>query len=367
MPPKLSTGTPTIQFLNGQQLPCRTARNGVKQTRPSASKCLTGIVTALFAAVAAAVFVTSGKAQENAESYPSRLVEFVVPFATGGSADIIARMVTQVVAKNWNQAIVVQNKPGATGALASEYVARSAPDGYTLLLATASTHAVLPAYRTDLTYDTVTSFAPATLVATFPNILVVNPRKVPVRTVSEFVAYLKANPGKLNYSSTGAGGSVHFTAELFKLMTNTEMTHVPYRGGGPALNDLLGGTVDLTFDNMATVWPQVQQGNLRVLGVASRERTPLAPAVPAIAETVPGFDSTTWVGVVAPAGTPKPIIDKIAAAFASASQQPEIRRQLENLGATPAGNTPAEFLEFLKADRARWERVAKAANLFATK
>jgi tripartite-type tricarboxylate transporter receptor subunit TctC len=188
-----------------------------------------------------------------------------------------------------------------------------------------------------------------------------------VRTVSEFVAYLKANPGKLNYSSTGAGGSVHFTAELFKLLTNTQMTHVPYRGGGPALNDLLGGTVDLTFDNMATVWPQVQQGNLRVLGVASRERTPLAPAVPAIAETVPGFDSTTWVGVVAPAGTPKPIVDKIAAAFASASQQPEIRRQLENLGATPAGNTPAEFLEFLKADRARWERVAKAANLFATK
>jgi tripartite-type tricarboxylate transporter receptor subunit TctC len=158
---------------------------------------------------------------------------------------------------------------------------------------------------------------------------------------------------------------VHFTAELFKLMTNTQMTHVPYRGGGPALTDLLGGQVDLTFDNMSTVWPQVQQGNLRVLGVASRERTPLAPEVPAIAETVPNFDSTTWVGVVAPADTPKPIIDRIAAAFASASQRPEIRKRLENIGATPSGNSPAEFLEFLRIDRARWERVARAANLSA--
>jgi tripartite-type tricarboxylate transporter receptor subunit TctC len=322
---------------------------------------------ALLAAAIIFGFISFGTAQESAANYPSRPVEFVVPFAAGGSADVIARMVTQVVAEEWKQAVVVQNKPGATGAVASEYVARAVPDGYTLLLATGSTHAVLPAYRHDLTYDTVTSFAPATLVSTFPNMLVVNPRKVPARTVAEFIAYLKEHPGKLNYSSTGSGGSVHFTAELFKLMTHTEMTHVPYKGGGPALSDLLAGTVDLTFDNMATVWPQVQQGNLSVLGVASLERTPLAPNVPAIAETVPGFDATTWVGVVAPAGTPAPIVGKIAAAFAAAAKRPDVVKQLESLGATPAGDTPAEFLQFIKTDRARWEAVAAAAHLSAAK
>lgn len=308
---------------------------------------------------------TVAAAQEDAARYASRPVEFVVPFAAGGSADVIARIVAHVVAEHWRQPVVVQDKPGATGAVASEYVARATPDGYTLLLATASTHAVLPAYRHDLSYDTIKSFAPATLVATFPNILVVNPRKVPVHTVSELIAYLKAHPGQLNYSSTGAGGSVHFAAELFKLMTGTQMTHVPYKGGGPALSDLLAGTVDLTFDNMATLWPQVQQGHLRVLGVASLKRTPLAPDVPAIAETVPGYEALTWVGVEAPAGTPKPIINKISAAFAEAANEPETRKQLESLGATPAGDKPAEFLQVIKTDRARWEKVAAEAHLSA--
>lgn len=327
------------------------------------------IKRALLAAIAAlaawpAMFVA---AQENPARYPIRPVELVVPFAAGGSADVIARMVAQEVSQHWQQPIVVQDKPGATGAVASEYVAHAAPDGYTLLLSTASTHAVLPAYRHDLTYDTIKSFAPATLVATFPNILVVNPRKVPVHTVAELIGYLRAHPGQLNYSSTGAGGSVHFTAELFKLMTGTQMTHVPYKGGGPALSDLLAGTVDLTFDNMATLWPQVQQGRLRVLGVASLERTPLAPDVPAIAETVPGFEALTWVGVEAPAGTPDVIVNKISAAFAAAANQPDVRKQLESLGATPAGDKPTEFLQFMKADRARWEKVAKEAHLSAEK
>ena len=325
-------------------------------------KRIFGVAISASAALGAATFVA---AQEDPAHYPGRPVEFVVPFAAGGSADVIARMVAQVVSERWRNPVVVQDKPGATGAVASEYVAHAAPDGYTLLLATASTHTVLPAYRHDLSYDTIRSFAPATLVATFPNILVVNPGKVPVNTVAELIAYLKAHPGQLNYSSTGAGGSVHFTAELFKLMTGTQITHVPYKGGGPALSDLLAGTVDLTFDNMATLWPQVQQGRLRVLGVASLERTPLAPGVPAIAETVPGFEALTWVGVEAPAGTPEPIIDKISAAFADAANEPETRKQLESLGATPAGDKPAEFLQFMKNDRARWEKVAEEAHLSA--
>src|SRR5262249_24681911 len=225
--------------------------------------------------------VLPASAQE--QSYPSRQVELVVPFPAG----VGAGMVAQVASEAWGQPVVVQNKAGATGAIGSEYVARAAPDGYTLLLATGSTHAVLPAYRTDLPYDTVTSFAPATLVAIIPNMLVVNPKKVPVASIAELIKYLKDNPGKLNFASSGPGSSIHFAGELFKLMTHTEMTHVAYRGSAPALNDLLAGSVDLIFDNMPVVWPQVQQGNLRALGVASRERTPLAPEIPAIAETLP--------------------------------------------------------------------------------
>ena len=260
------------------------------------------------------------------QQYPSRQIELVVPFPAGGGADVSARMVAQIAGDSLGQPVVVQNKGGATGAIGSEYVARATPDGYTLLLATGSTHAVLPAYRTDLPYDTVTSFAPATLVAIIPNMLVVNPKKVPVASVAELIKYLKDNPGKLNFASSGPGSSIHFAGELFKLMTRTEMTHVSYRGSAPALNDLLAGSVDLIFDNMPVVWPQVQQGNLRALGVASLERTPLAPQVPAIAETLPGFEAVSWVGIVAPAGTPAAIVDKISAGLRSRRAAPGNRQ-----------------------------------------
>jgi tripartite-type tricarboxylate transporter receptor subunit TctC len=183
--------------------------------------------------------ILPASAQE--QSYPSRQVELVVPFPAGGGADVGARMVAQIVSEAWGQPVVIQNKAGATGAIGSEYVARAAADGYTLLLATGSTHAVLPAYRTDLPYDTVTSFAPATLVAIIPNMLVVNPKKVPVATIAELIKYLKDNPGKLNFASSGPGSSIHFAGELFKLMTRTEMTHVAYRGSAPALNDCWRG------------------------------------------------------------------------------------------------------------------------------
>jgi tripartite-type tricarboxylate transporter receptor subunit TctC len=318
------------------------------------------------AVVAALLFAgATGVGAEPADTYPSRVVEFVVPFPAGGSADVIARMASQIVSEQWKQPVVTQNKSGATGALGTELVARANPDGYTLLMATGSTFTVLPAFRPDLPYDPIASFSPATIIATFPNVLVVNPKKVTARTVAELIDYVKKNPGKLNFASTGIGGSAHFTGEMFKLMTGTQITHVPYRGGGPALQDLVAGTVDLTFDNMATVWPQVQQGTLRALGVASRERTPLAPDLPTIAETVPGFEAVAWVGVAAPAGTPKPIVDKIASAYAKAAKQPDLQGRMADLGATGVGNTPEEFTAFLRADRARWERVAKDANLKA--
>jgi len=299
------------------------------------------------------------------QNYPARQIDLVVPFPPGGGADVGARMVAQIANENWAQPIIIQNKAGATGAIGSEYVARATPDGYTLLLATGSTHAVLPAYRADLPYDTVTGFAPATLVAIIPNMLVVNPRKAPVASVAELVKYLKDNPGKLNFASSGPGSSLHFAGELFKLMTHTQMTHVPYRGSAPALNDLLAGSVDLVFDNMPVVWPQVQQGNLKALGVATRERTPLAPEVPAIAETVPGFEAVSWIGIVAPAGTPPAIVEKISEGFGAAALRPDVVARFSELGFMPARNTPSEFTQFIRDDRAKWQRVAREADLSA--
>ena len=299
------------------------------------------------------------------QNYPTRQIELVVPFPAGGGADVSARMVAQIASESLGQPIVVQNKAGATGSIGSEYVARATPDGYTLLLATGSTHAVLPAYRTDLPYDTVTGFAPATLVAIIPNMLVVHPTKVPAATIAELIKYLKDNPGKLNFASSGPGSSIHFAAELFKLMTRTEMTHVPYRGSAPALTDLLAGSVDLIFDNMPVVWPQARQGKLRALGVASLERTPLAPDIPAIAETLPGFEAVSWVGIVAPAGTPPAIMEKISQAFGAAVMRPDIVARFKELGYTPSRNKPAEFTQFIRDDRAKWQRVAREANLSA--
>lgn len=299
------------------------------------------------------------------DTYPTKPVEVVVPFPAGGATDLVARLAARIVSEKWGQAVVIQNRAGATGAIGAEYVARAVPDGYVLLVATASTHAVLPAYRTDLPYDTVKGFEAATLLASFPNLLVVNPKKVPAKNIAELIDYLKSRPGKVNFASSGLGSSVHFAGELFKLMTKTDMQHVPYRGSAPALTDLLAGNVDLVFDNMTTVWPQVQQGALRALGVASLKRTPLAPEVPAIAETLPGFEATSWVGIVAPAGAPKHVVDKVAEAFALAMKDPAVAKRLTEVGATPETNTPAEFRQFVADDRSKWQRLAREIGLTA--
>jgi tripartite-type tricarboxylate transporter receptor subunit TctC len=313
--------------------------------------------------LAALGFASPAVAQD--ANYPNRAIELVVPFPAGGATDVIARLAAQSVSEKIGQPVVVQNKAGATGAIGSEYVARAAPDGYTLLVATASTHAVLPAYRSDLSYDTVTSFETATLLATFPNLLVVNPKKVQAKTVAELIALAKSKPGQLNFASSGPGSSIHFAGELFKLMTGTEMVHVPYRGSAPALNDLLAGNVDLIFDNITTVWPQAQQGNLRALGVASLKRSPLVPEVPAIAETVPGFEARSWVGVVAPAKTPSAVVQKISDLFGAAMRNPELVKKLADLGADATTNAPAEFKTFLINDRTRWQKLSDQANLRA--
>jgi tripartite-type tricarboxylate transporter receptor subunit TctC len=319
-----------------------------------------------FISVACFIAVTLGATAGAQEAnYPTRPIDLVVPFPAGGATDVIARLAAQSITEKTGQLVVIQNKAGATGAIGSEYVARATPDGYTLLVATASTHAVLPAYRRDLSYDTVSSFETATLLATFPNLLVVNPKKVPAQTVADLIALLKSKPGQFNFASSGLGSSVHFAGELFKLMTKTEMVHVPYRGSAPALNDLLAGNVDLIFDNITTVWPQVQQGNLRAIAVASLQRSPLVPEVPTIAETVPGFQALSWVGVVTPAKTLPAVLQKIADLFGAAMRQPDLVNRLGDLGATATANTPGEFKRFLIEDRAKWQRVSDQANLWA--
>jgi tripartite-type tricarboxylate transporter receptor subunit TctC len=313
----------------------------------------------LLAAIVLAVACMAGQAL--AQQYPTRPVRVVVPFAPGGATDVIARLVGQKLMDTWGQPIVIDNRGGATGAIGSELVARAPPDGYTILMGTASTHSVAPAVNPKLNYK-LEDYAPASLVATFPNMLVVHP-SVPAKTVPEFIAVLKANPGKYNYASSGPGSSIHLAAELFKQMTGTEMAHVPYKGSGPAMIDLVAGRVQCMFDNMTTVWPYVQSGKLRALGVAGRERSPTAPDVPAIAETLRGYEANSWVGFFAPGGTPRAIVEKISADTRNAVHAREVAQKLLELGAVPAGGTPEEFTRFVKEDLQRWREVAKRARI----
>jgi tripartite-type tricarboxylate transporter receptor subunit TctC len=297
------------------------------------------------------------------ESYPTKPVTIVIPFAPGGSSDTIMRMASQIVSKEWGQPIVVDNRVGATGAIAGEYTARQPADGYTLLNATPTSHTALRALRRDLPYDPMADLVPVTLLATAPLMLVVNPKKVPVRTIKELIDYAKANPGKLSYASTGVGSVAHLSVELFKLFTGTDMVHVPYRGNAPAMNDLLAGNVDLTIDVSSSVNVHLKSGALRSMGATTAKRVSFDPDTPTIGETVPGFEAQSWNGIVARVGTPPAIMEKVRRDFAAAVRQPAAVKLLTDILIEPAGTTSAEFAELIKADAARWERVVRAINL----
>ena len=294
--------------------------------------------------------------------YPQRTVHLIVPFPAGGATDVMARLLAQKLTAAWGQAVVLENKAGATGAIGSVFVAKAVPDGYTILMGTASTHSVSPAVNPNLPYNNLKDYAPISLVATFPNMLVVHP-SVPAKTIAEFIQYLKANPGKVNFASSGTGGSVHLAGELFKLATKTDMVHIPFKGSSEALNQLLGGQVQSIFDNMTTVWPSVQAGKLRALGVAGLTRSPEAPDVPAIAETLPGFEANSWVGLFAPAGTPTAIVAKMSVDTQRMLRQPDIVQRLSRLGATAAGSSPEAFGEFVRKDTEKWRGVVTAAGI----
>jgi len=300
------------------------------------------------------------QSQANTE-FPQRTVKLVVPFPAGGATDVMARLVAQKLTELWTQPVVIENRAGATGAVGSVFVAKAVPDGYTILMGTGTTHAVSPATNPNIPYS-LRDFAPISLVASFPNLLVVHP-SLPAKTVPELISYLKQNPNRVNFSSTGNGGSVHLAAELFKQATKTDMVHIPYKGSAEALNDLMSGQVQLTFDNFSTVWPLVQTGKLRALGVASLERSPSAPDVPSIAETLPGFEANTWVGLFAPAGTPSAIVQKISNDVQAVLKDAAVSKKFVSMGAIPNGNQPDIFTAFVLKDTQRWKNVVTSAGI----
>src|SRR5438045_3343206 len=260
-------------------------------------------------------------------TYPTKPIRLVVPFPPGGATDILAREVAKHLTDAWGQSVVVDNRPGAGGNIGSELVAKAAPDGYTLEMGTVGTHAINASLYSKMPYDHVKDFAPVILVAGVPNVLVVNP-EVPVKSVPELVAYAKANPGKLNFASSGSGTSIHLSGELFKTMTGVQMTHVPYKGSAPALTDLIGGQVQLMFDNLPSSPTFIKAGKLRALAVPSPTRAPALPDVPTVADTVPGFEASSWFGVLAPAGTPPEIIARINGEVTKWLATPEAKEKL---------------------------------------
>ena len=315
----------------------------------------------LVAAAFAAVLGFSGQASAQETKWPERQVNVIVPFTAGGTTDMFGRIFAQHMQAKFGPPFIVENRAGAGGNIGTGAVAKAAPDGYTILIGTVSTHAINPFLYTRLPHDTEKNFQPVSLIARLPNILVVHPR-IPAKTLPELIEHVKANAGKLSYGSSGAGTSTHLASELFQMTTGTKMTHVPYRSSGDVMNAIAGGHIDLTFDNMTLAWPQAQAGTVRAIAVTSLERSPTAPDVPAVSETLKGFEATSWHGVFVPAGTPRPIVDKINAEVRRIFEQPEVKARLVEIGAVPSPMTPDEFTAFIKSERDKWQEVVKASG-----
>ncbi|HSV16835.1 MAG TPA: tripartite tricarboxylate transporter substrate binding protein [Casimicrobiaceae bacterium] len=297
-----------------------------------------------------------------AQTYPTRPVRLVVPFPAGGTTDILARAAAQKLSEAWGQQVIVDNRPGAGGNIGTELVARSAPDGYTLEMGTVGTHAINASLYSKLPYDHVKDFAPVILVAGVPNVLVIGPG-LPVNSVQELIAYAKANPGKLNFASSGSGTSIHLSGELFKTLTGVQMTHVPYKGSAPALSDLMGGQVQLMFDNLPSSLAFIKAGKLRALAVTSTVRAAALPDVPTMVEAgVPGFEASSWFGILAPAGTPRDIVMRINGEVAKWLASPDAREKLSAQGAIAAGGTPEDFARHIGSETTKWAKVVKESG-----
>jgi tripartite-type tricarboxylate transporter receptor subunit TctC len=294
-------------------------------------------------------------------AYPDKPVRIVVGFSAGGTTDVIARIMAKELTESLGQSFVVENKPGAGSNIATDQVKRADPDGYTLLFV-AVTSAINQTLYKNVNFDLTKDFTPVALGAKVPNILVVNPT-VPVKSVQELVDYAKKNPGKLAFASSGSGTSIHMAGELFKMQTGIDVLHVPYKGSAPAVTDLIGGQVQFMFDNMPSAWPHVQSGKLRALAVTTTERSKSAPDVPTMKESgFANFDVSSWFGLIAPAGTPPEVVNKLNAAMVKALDKPEVQLSFEKLGAVGVKTTPAEFGQFIKSEVVGWAPVVKASG-----
>jgi tripartite-type tricarboxylate transporter receptor subunit TctC len=294
-----------------------------------------------------------------AQSFPEKPIRFVVGFTPGGPSDILARALGQKLAERWNQQVVVENRPGAGGNVAAEAVARSAPDGYTWLLGNNSILATNQTLYRSLPYDPVKDFAPVSLVAMQPNILVVNPQ-LPVNSVTDLISYARKYPGKLNYASSGSGAAAHLAGELFKTMAGVDLVHVPYKGAQPALTDVIAGQVQVMFATSASVIPFVKAGKLRALAVTSARRSPSVPDLPTVSEAgVAGFEAITWHGVVVPSATPAPLVERLNRDIVAVLGAPDLRERLAALGAEVLAGTPREFADYIAAEIPKWAKVVR--------
>jgi tripartite-type tricarboxylate transporter receptor subunit TctC len=311
------------------------------------------------AAVAALLFA-AGVAV--AQGYPTKSIRLVAPSTPGDAPDVIARLVAERLSAVLGQQVVVENRPGAGGVVGSEIVAKAAPDGYTLIMGNAGSHGINAAVYSKLPYDILKDFAPVSQIAVAPNIFVVNPG-LPVATIPEFIAYAKARPGQLSYASGGNGSSAHMSMELLKSMAGIDVVHVPYKGSTPALTDLISGQVTVMSVNMPPAVPHVKAGKLRALAVTTRTRTPSMPDLPTVAEALPGYETVAWFGVLAPAGTPKDIVNRLSIELARIARAPDMRERLAAMGAEPVGGTPDEFGAVMARDIAKWTALAKSVGI----
>jgi len=296
------------------------------------------------------------------KSYPTKAIRMIVPFAPGGSNDIMGRLVAAKWTESMGQQVVVDNRPGASGIVGTDLAAKAAPDGYTVLVMSL-TFTVNPSIRSKLPYDTEKDLVPVTLIASAPLILVVHP-SLPVKSVKEFIAYAKANPGKLNFGSGGPGSTPHLAGEMLKTMAGLEMTHVPYKGGGPALADLLGGQIQLMLENIPSTLPFVKSGKLRVLAVTSKKRSPAVPDVPTLDEAaLKGYELTGWNGLFVPRGTPRAIVNQLHAETVKALAAADVKERLAAMSAEPGGESAETFAVFIKAEIRKWAKIAKEAGL----
>jgi tripartite-type tricarboxylate transporter receptor subunit TctC len=299
-----------------------------------------------------------------AQSFPSKSIRIVVPFAAGGTADVMGRLLSQKLGPMYGQQLVVDNRPGSGGHIGAEIAARAPADGYTIVIGTIGIHAAHSIY-TKLPYDPAKQLQPIMVLAESPSVLVVHPT-MPARTVKEFIALAKARPGEINFGSAGTGTSTHMTGELFKLMANVDLTHVPYKGSAPALTDLLGGQIHAMFENLPTLPGHVQAGRVRALGVTSKERSPALPNVPTVAEAgVPGYVATAWFSVAAPSKVPGEVIHKLNADINSVMSAPDLQPKLRELGVTPIGGTPEAAAKYFAIETEKWNKVIKTAGIHA--